>query len=193
MFDALGVQIPQALPFNQLLNVPAANTPYKTFWTAPFAGDFNLLVLSEEGVTLEHLQIYYITIYKSNGDLLVTAVDVLREATSSDFLVKYMHFDSTPQTIVLSTDVSSPGAISLSKVNVPPDYSVAATTGTTVTNTNDGTNYIYGITGNLAQSSDYLAKFRYSFWALMTIGVRSDPYQCPYDTTSAYVDLRKVF
>ena len=193
MLNAAGPQIHQALPFNQLLNVPAANTPYKTFWTAPYAGDFNLLVLSEEGVALEHLQIYYITVYKSNGDLLVTAVDVLREATISDFLVKYMHFDPTPETIVLSTDAGFPGAVSFFKVNVPPDYSVAATTGTTETITTDGTNSIYGITGNLGQSSDYLAIFRYSSGTSLTIGVPSDPYQCPYDATSAYVDLRKVF
>ena len=115
-------------------------------------------------MALEHLQIYYITIYKSNGDLLVTAVDVLREATSSDFIVKYMHFDPTPEAIVLSTDVGFRGAVnslnavSFFKVNVPPDYLVAANYNRF---SSDGTNHVYGLTDNPGQSSDYLAKFKY--------------------------------
>ena len=72
-------------------------------------------------------------------------------------MLKYMHFDPTPQTILLSTEMSHPSQIKFKKIAT--DYSVSATTGTTSTHSNDGTNYITGITDNLGQSSNYLAFF----------------------------------
>ena len=86
----------QPLPFGvQTAVVP---TLYETFWTAPYAGDFFLQVTTPD--TLDAIQLYFLTAYRKNsGQVLVTAVDVLRGALQ---IVKYLHFSSTPTSISLS-------------------------------------------------------------------------------------------
>ena len=69
-------------PFGPLTSIPDAGTPYKTFFTAPFPGDFYLQVSAEEGITANYLQQYYLTVYKPSGEMIVKAVDVLRPASS---------------------------------------------------------------------------------------------------------------
>ena len=81
ILDSAGAALTnQPAPFGTTtaLMMTPVGTPYKTFWTAPLAGNFYLRITRPTG-TEDSLQVYYLTVYRPNdASKIVTAVDVLR-------------------------------------------------------------------------------------------------------------------
>ena len=105
VLDASGEPLPhQPVPMGTGASTPAATaisvatSPYNTFWTAPYAGNFFLRITSGTS-PITHLQMYYLTVTRANGGTLVQAVDVLRDSGS---YLKYIYFGNTPQNLLLT-------------------------------------------------------------------------------------------
>lgn len=108
----------QPVPMGTGTSTPAATaisvaaSPYNTFWTAPYAGNFFLRITSSAS-PITSLQMFYLTVTRANGGTLVQAVDVLRE---SGFYLKYINFEVPPANIIL-TNTEGSGNIFLNSIS----------------------------------------------------------------------------
>ena len=199
ILDSAGTALTrQPAPFGTTTAIPIPTTTpptYKTFWSPPYAGNFYLRITRQTG-TEDYLQVYYLTVYRPNdASKIVTAVDVLRLATGTDELFKLIYFESAPNTI-LQTTTEALTESKLFPIAAPPasftitTTDLEASTETGTTGTTPATN-IEQFTG--AATTYYLSKFTWTATTGLTVGIQSDPYPCPYDTSSTYADLRGVF
>ena len=158
---------------------------FNTFWTAPYAGNFNIEVWSTGNVNA--LQIYYLNVYRANGGSVVAGVDVLRTQTSQFFKMISLQ-ETTSRLFISNSQGNAAGEISLYPFSAPylVDFanpvvaSDITTTGIAVWNDLTARNYLIIFGWGTANTST-------------TIGIQSDTYTCLYDTTSTFVDARNTF
>ena len=77
---------PSVLAASPTQTVANGATDFSTFWTSPYAGDFYVRVTSVLG-TVAAIRPYLLTVYKANGGILLSTLDVLRP---NNVIFKYL-------------------------------------------------------------------------------------------------------